>query len=91
MARRAERRIRTTHEHRDPQRIWEGARLVAREKSDRFGEEGDDQVDELFFACQIELERLSKIAPVIVSATPRPPLERLGFALQRITQALEIE
>jgi hypothetical protein len=56
----------------------------------RFGEEGDDQVDELFFACQIELERLSKIAPVIVSATPRPPLERLGFALQRITQALEI-
>ena len=53
----------------------------------RFSEEDDNQVDELFFACQIELERLSKTALVIVSATPRPPLERLGFVLQRITQA----
>jgi len=57
----------------------------------RFGEEDDNQVDELFFACQIELERLSKTAVVIVSATPRPPLERLGFVLQRVTQSLEVE
>jgi len=53
-----------------------------------FTEEDDDQVDELFFACQIELERLSKTSLVFVSATPRPPLERLGYVLERITCAV---
>jgi len=57
----------------------------------RFKDEDESQVDELFFACQMELERLSKTGLVMVSATPRPPLERLGFVLQRITQSLEIE
>jgi hypothetical protein len=57
----------------------------------RFKDEDERQVDELFFACQVELERLSKAGLVIVSATPKPPLERLGFVLQRVTQALEIE
>jgi len=55
----------------------------------RFKDEDDRQVDELFFACQVELARLSKTGPVIVSAKPRPPLERLGFALERITHKLD--
>ena len=57
----------------------------------RFKDEDEYQVDELFFACQVELERLSKVGPVMVSATPRPPLERLGLVLQRVTQALDFE
>jgi hypothetical protein len=56
----------------------------------RFNDEDDNQVDELFFACQVELERLSKTGLVLVSATPRPPLERLGFALERITHKLDV-
>lgn len=55
----------------------------------RFTDEDERQVDELFFACQIELERLCKASLLFVSAAPRPPLERLGFALQQITHALE--
>jgi hypothetical protein len=54
----------------------------------RFNDEDQRQVDALFFACQIEMERLCKASLFFVSATPRPPLERLGFALQRITHAL---
>lgn len=57
----------------------------------RFKDEDENQVDELFFACQVELERLSKTGLVMVSATPRSPLERLGFVLQRVTHILEIE
>jgi len=55
----------------------------------RFSEEDDDQVDGLFFTCQVELERLCKEALVFVSATPRPPLERLGYVLQRVTHQLD--
>lgn len=51
----------------------------------RFNDEDDTQVDELFFACQVELERLCQETLVFVSAAPRPPLERLGYVLQRIT------
>ena len=47
-------------------------------------------MDELFFAYQVELERLSKAGLVIVSAKPGPPLERLGFALERITHKLDM-
>jgi flavin reductase (DIM6/NTAB) family NADH-FMN oxidoreductase RutF len=42
----------------------------------RFKDENERQVDALFFACQVELQRLSKTGLVIVSAKPRPPLER---------------
>ena len=55
----------------------------------RFKDEDERQVDELFFSCQMELERLSKTGLVIVSAKSRPPLERLGFALERITHKLD--
>ena len=57
----------------------------------RFNDEDDAQVDELFFACQVELKRLCKETFVFVSATPHPPLERLGYVLQRITHVLDIE
>jgi len=55
----------------------------------RFKDEDDDQVDELFFACQIELERLSKETLVFVSANIHPPLERLEHVLARITHNLD--
>jgi hypothetical protein len=55
----------------------------------RFNDEDERQIDELFFTCQIEMERLCKATLLFVSATPRPPLERLGFVLQRITHTLE--
>jgi hypothetical protein len=44
--------------------------------------------DPLFFACQLELQRLSEHARVFVSAQARPPLERLGMALARNTREL---
>ncbi|HBX70847.1 MAG TPA: hypothetical protein DEH25_16075 [Chloroflexi bacterium] len=56
----------------------------------RFKDEDERQMDELFFAYQVELERLSKAGLVIVSAKPGPPLERLGFALERITHKLDM-
>jgi hypothetical protein len=55
----------------------------------RFKDEDDDQVDELFFACQVELERLSKETLVFVSANTHPPLERLEHVLARITHRLD--
>jgi hypothetical protein len=55
----------------------------------RFSDEDDNQVDELFFACQIELERLCSATLLFVNATPRPPLERLDFVLRRITHTFE--
>jgi len=50
----------------------------------KFYDEDERQVDELFFACQVEMQRLSKHCLVFVSANPRPPLERLGYVLSRI-------
>jgi len=55
----------------------------------RFYDEQERQVDELFFTCQVELQRLSQDCLVFVSADPRPPLERLGHVLDRITRQLE--
>ena len=55
----------------------------------RFQDEDERDVDRLFFACQVELQRLSLGELVFINATPRPPLERLGFALARITTPLE--
>jgi len=55
----------------------------------RFYDEDDRQVDEIFFKCQVELQRLSKDSLVFVSANPRPPLERLGHVLDRITRQLD--
>lgn len=55
----------------------------------RFKDEDDDQVDELFFACQVELERLNKETLVFVSGTTQPPLERLEHVLARITYKLD--
>jgi len=51
----------------------------------RFYDEDDRQVDELFFKCQVELQRLSQGCLVFVSANPKTPLERLGHVLDRIT------
>lgn len=48
--------------------------------------QADRQVDQLFFACQVELQRLSRHALVFVSAEARPPLERLENVLRRITR-----
>ena len=55
----------------------------------RFQDEDERDIDTLFFACQLELQRLSQDALVFISATPRSPLERLGYALTRATTALE--
>ena len=55
----------------------------------QFYDEEERQVDELFFTCQVELQRLSKHSLVFVSANPRPPLERLGYVLSRITRDLD--
>ena len=55
----------------------------------RFGDEDNRRVDELFFQCQLELQRLSQCALLFVSAQARPPLERLGAALSRASRACE--
>ena len=52
----------------------------------RFTEEDTRQADELFFHCQLELERLSRDTLIFISAPVHPPLERLGYALRRITR-----
>jgi hypothetical protein len=54
-----------------------------------FSDEDASQVDELFFACQVELQRLGKGGPVLVNGTARPPLEKLGLVLARITHPLD--
>ena len=51
----------------------------------RFYDEDDRQIDQLFFTCSVELQRLSQDGLVFVSANPKPPLERLGHVLDRIT------
>jgi len=56
-----------------------------------FSDEDASQVDELFFTCQVELERLSKGGLVLVNGTPRPPLEKLGLVLERITHPLDTD
>jgi hypothetical protein len=63
--------------------------LLATDLLSRFYAEDDHQVDELFFKCQIELRRLSQDCLVFVSANPKPPLERLGHVLDRITRQLD--
>jgi hypothetical protein len=63
--------------------------LLVTDLLSRFYDEEHAQVDELFFACQVELQRLSKDCLVFVSADARPPLERLGHVLDRITKPLE--
>jgi len=64
--------------------------LLVTDMLSRFNDEDDDQIDELFFICQVELERVSKAALVFVNAAPRPPQERLGCVLARITQELDL-
>ena len=55
----------------------------------RFKDEDDSQVDELFFACQVELQRLSKETLVFLSTKTYPGLERLEHVLARITCQLD--
>ncbi len=55
----------------------------------RFGDEDNRRVDALFFQCQLELQRLSQHALLFVSAQARPPLERLGAALSRLSRACQ--
>ena len=55
----------------------------------RFKDEDDDQVDELFFACQVELQRLSKGTLVFLCTKTYPGLERLEHVLARITYPLD--
>jgi len=54
----------------------------------RFAEEDACKADEHFFHCQLELQRLSQDTLVFISAPVRPPLERLGYALGRVTRPL---
>ncbi len=63
--------------------------LLVRDLLSRFYDEEARQVDELFFACQVELQRLSQDCLVFVSAEARPPLERLGHVLNRITHPID--
>jgi hypothetical protein len=65
--------------------------LIVSDLLARFYDEEERHVDELFFACQVELRRLSKHSLVIVSANPRPPLERLGYVLSRMARDLDCE
>ena len=60
--------------------------LLVTDLLSRFYAEADRHVDQLFFACQIELHRLSQDCPIFVSANPKPPLERLGHVLARISR-----
>lgn len=55
----------------------------------RFYDEEAHHIDELFFTCQVELKRLSQDCLVFISASPRPPLERLGHVLTRITRKVD--
>ena len=55
----------------------------------KFYDEDERYVDELFFTCKVELQRLSKHSLVFVSANPRPPLERLGYVLSRMARDLD--
>jgi len=64
--------------------------LLVSDLLSRFNDEEERHVDELFFACQVELQRLSKDELVFVSAKARSPLERLGHALTRITRQVEV-
>jgi len=63
--------------------------LLVSDLLSRFYDEEERHVDQLFFACQVELQRLSKDGLVFVNANPRPPLERLGHVLARITRGLD--
>ena len=60
--------------------------LLVTDLLSRFYDQADRQVDALFFACQVELQRLSKHSLVFLGAEARPPLERLDNALRRITR-----
>jgi len=51
--------------------------------------EADRQIDQHFFTCQVELQRLSQDCLVFVSAKVRPPLDRLGHVLDMITHQLD--
>ena len=55
----------------------------------RFKDEDDGQVDGLFFACQVELQRLSRETLVFLSTKTYPGLERLEHVLARITRPLD--
>jgi len=64
--------------------------LIVSDFLSRFSDEDERQVDNLFFQCQVELQRLSQSSLVFISAKPRPPYERLWHALNRITQPIEL-
>ena len=64
--------------------------LLVTDLLSRFYDQADRQADALFFACQVELQRLSKHSLVFLSAEARPPLERLENVLRRITRPLAI-
>jgi len=63
--------------------------LIVSDLLSRFSEEDKRQVDNLFFQCQVELQRLSQSSLVFISAKARPPYERLWHALNRITQPID--
>ena len=63
--------------------------LLVTDLLSRFYSKEDRQVDQLFFTCQVKLQRLSQDSLVFVSANPKPPLERLGYVLDRITRQLD--
>ncbi len=63
--------------------------LIVSDFLSRFSDEDERQVDNLFFQCQVELQRLSQSALVFISAKQRPPHERFWHALNRITHPIE--
>ena len=67
----------------------DGMPLLVTDILARFKDEDDNQIDELFFACQIELQRLSKETLVFLSTKTYPGLERLEHVLARITCQLD--
>ncbi len=62
--------------------------LLVTDLLSRFYDEEERHADQLFFTCQLDLQRLSQDCLVFVSAKARPPLERLGHVLTRITRDL---
>ena len=67
----------------------DGMPLLVTDILARFKDEDDNQIDELFFACQIELQRLSKETLVFASTKSYPGLERFEHVLARITRQLD--
>jgi hypothetical protein len=54
-----------------------------------YDEEDERHAVEMFQLCMEDIRRLKQYTPVVISAAPRPPLERLGRVLERAADEVE--